>query len=187
MGDVVLTELLKARDLLPSAELGTEYWVAAEDESLLPEVMTVAGRLRAKSRSVEYALKAQTLARQLKTASSAGAKPPAHPAWVKVGLRPAGQPLAPGFVGLSIEYPALHEYTGSNPNAVDPATVALIRALSPGQRPVLRIGGDSADYTWWPQPGEHSPPGATYRLTDNWLATVRALAVAVNSLLATVW
>ena len=74
MGDVVLTELLKARDLLPSAELGAEYWVAAEDESLLPEVMTVAGRLRAKARSVEYALKSQTLARQLKTASTAGVK-----------------------------------------------------------------------------------------------------------------
>jgi histidyl-tRNA synthetase len=74
MGDVVLTELLRARDLIPVAELGTEYWVAADDESLLPEVMTVAGRLRAKSRSVEYALKAQTLARQLKTASTAGVK-----------------------------------------------------------------------------------------------------------------
>jgi histidyl-tRNA synthetase len=74
MGDVVLTELLRARDLLPAAELGTEYWVAADDESLLPDVMTVAGRLRAKSRSVEYALKSQTLARQLKTASTAGVK-----------------------------------------------------------------------------------------------------------------
>jgi histidyl-tRNA synthetase len=74
MGDVVLTEVLRARDLLPAAELGTEYWVAADDDSLLPEVMTVAGRLRAKSRSVEYALKSQTLARQLKTASSAGVK-----------------------------------------------------------------------------------------------------------------
>ncbi|HMJ17606.1 MAG TPA: histidine--tRNA ligase [Gemmatimonadaceae bacterium] len=74
MGDVVLTELLRSRDLLPAAELGTEYWIAAEDDSLLPEVMTVAGRLRAKSRSVEYALKSQTLARQLKTASSAGVK-----------------------------------------------------------------------------------------------------------------
>ncbi|MEP6857992.1 MAG: histidine--tRNA ligase [Gemmatimonadales bacterium] len=74
MGDVVLTELLRARDLLPLAELGTEYWIAAEDDSLLPEVMSVAGRLRAKSRSVEYALKSQTLARQLKTASGAGVK-----------------------------------------------------------------------------------------------------------------
>jgi histidyl-tRNA synthetase len=72
MGDVVLTELLRARNMVPPAPLGTEYWVAADDESLLPEVMTVAGRLRAKSRSVEYALRPQTLARQLKTASTAG-------------------------------------------------------------------------------------------------------------------
>jgi len=74
MGDVVLTELLRSRNLLPDPELATEYWVAADDESMLPEVMTVAGRLRAKARSVEYALKSQTLARQLKTASSAGVR-----------------------------------------------------------------------------------------------------------------
>jgi histidyl-tRNA synthetase len=74
MGDVVLTEILKSRDLLPTPELATEYWVASDDESMLPEVMTVAGRLRAKARSVEYALKSQTLARQLKTASSAGVR-----------------------------------------------------------------------------------------------------------------
>jgi histidyl-tRNA synthetase len=72
MGDVVLSELLRARDLVPRAQLAAEYWVAAEDEALLPEVMKVAVRLRAKARSVEYALKSQTLARQLKTASSAG-------------------------------------------------------------------------------------------------------------------
>jgi histidyl-tRNA synthetase len=72
MGDVVLSELLRARDLIPRAELAAEYWVAAEDETLLPEVMKVAAHLRAKARSVEYALKSQTLARQLKTASSAG-------------------------------------------------------------------------------------------------------------------
>lgn len=74
MGDVVLTELLRSRNLLPAPEFGTDYWVAADDESMLPEVMTVAGRLRAKSRSVEYALKSQSLARQLKTASTAGAR-----------------------------------------------------------------------------------------------------------------
>ena len=74
MGDVVLTELLRARDMVPPAPLGPEYWVAADDESLLPDVMRVAGRLRAKSQSVEYALKSQTLARQLKTASTAGVR-----------------------------------------------------------------------------------------------------------------
>ncbi|MFN2638389.1 MAG: ATP phosphoribosyltransferase regulatory subunit, partial [Gemmatimonadaceae bacterium] len=54
MGDVVLTELLRARNLLPVPTLSTEYWVAADDDSMLPDVMRVAGRLRAKARSVEY-------------------------------------------------------------------------------------------------------------------------------------
>jgi histidyl-tRNA synthetase len=74
MGDVVLSDLLRTRNLLPAAGLAAEYWVAADDDALLPEVMRVAGRLRAKARSVEYALKSQTLARQLKTASSAGVR-----------------------------------------------------------------------------------------------------------------
>jgi histidyl-tRNA synthetase len=74
MGDVVLTELLRSRNLVPRAEPAAEYWVAADDDTLLPEVMRVAGQLRAKSRSVEYALKPQTLARQLKTASNAGVR-----------------------------------------------------------------------------------------------------------------
>jgi histidyl-tRNA synthetase len=41
---------------------------------MLPVVMTVASELRRRDRSVEYALKPQQLARQLKAASSAGAK-----------------------------------------------------------------------------------------------------------------
>jgi histidyl-tRNA synthetase len=74
MGDVVLTELLRSRNLLPISELATEFWIAGEDDSMLPDVMNVAGRLRAKAKSVEYALKSQSLARQLKTASSAGVR-----------------------------------------------------------------------------------------------------------------
>jgi histidyl-tRNA synthetase len=72
MGDVVLTEILRAKNLLPSASAATEYWVASDDEAMIADVMRVAGRLRSKSRSVEYALKPQSLSRQLKTASSAG-------------------------------------------------------------------------------------------------------------------
>ena len=74
MGDVVLTEILRARDLLPAPELATDFWIAADDDALLPEVMSVAGKLRARSVSVEYALRPQTLSRQLKTASTAGVR-----------------------------------------------------------------------------------------------------------------
>ena len=73
MGDVVLGELLRARNLMPALAPTVDYWVAADTESLLPDVMSVAARLRGAGRSVEYALKPQQLARQLKSAASAGA------------------------------------------------------------------------------------------------------------------
>jgi histidyl-tRNA synthetase len=73
MGDVVLSELLRSRKLMPALAPAIDYWVASDDEALLPDVMSVAGRLRRHGHSVEYSLKAQQLARQLKAAASAGA------------------------------------------------------------------------------------------------------------------
>ena len=73
MGDVVLGEILRKRGLFPSAAAQTDFWVIAEDETLLPEVMKVASQLRNHGQSVEYALKPQQLSRQLKAASAAGA------------------------------------------------------------------------------------------------------------------
>src|SRR5437764_309217 len=67
-----------------------------------------------------------------------------------VGPTPAGQAMAPGFVGVSFEYWAMHEYTGRDPTAVNPVLLSLLRGLAPGQGPVLRIGGNSTDQTWWP-------------------------------------
>lgn len=74
MGDVVLGELLRGRSLIPEAPAQTDYWVAGDDESVLPDVMRVASQIRNRDRSVEYALKPQQLSRQLKAASSAGAR-----------------------------------------------------------------------------------------------------------------
>jgi hypothetical protein len=86
-----------------------------------------------------------------------------------------GRPIPAGFLGLSLEYPAVPAYTGSDQAAIDPAFVRLVRQLTPGQRPVLRIGGDSADWSWWPVAGAARPPGATYTLNDHWLAVTAAL------------
>ena len=54
--------------------------------------------------------------------------------------------------------------------------VQLIRNLTPGQAPVIRIGGDSTDVSWVPTPGVQAPSYVSYRLTPSWLATTAALA-----------
>jgi hypothetical protein len=95
---------------------------------------------------------------------------------VSVAGRPAGRPIPPGFLGLSFEYQGTGRYTGRDPSAVDPVLVQLIRNLVPGQAPVLRIGGDSTDASWWPIGGVRTPPWVRYTLTHSWLETTRALA-----------
>ncbi len=86
-----------------------------------------------------------------------------------------------GFLGLSLEYPAVEAYAGSDPRAVDPVFEQLVRNLDPGQAPVFRIGGDTADRTWWPTPGIAAPPGIKYSITPRWLAVTRALADALRA------
>ncbi|HEX8976199.1 MAG TPA: glycosyl hydrolase family 79 C-terminal domain-containing protein [Solirubrobacteraceae bacterium] len=89
--------------------------------------------------------------------------------------------VPPGFLGLSIEFQAIRDYTGTDPQRVNPLLVTLIRQLSPGQRPVLRIGGDSTDVTWVPGPGVKAPNYESYPLTPGWLATTAALARELNA------
>ncbi len=42
---------------------------------------------------------------------------------------------------------------------------------------MLRIGGDSTDWTWWPVRGYVRPGGVSYNLGKGWLRTTHALAV----------
>jgi hypothetical protein len=86
-----------------------------------------------------------------------------------------------GFLGLSLEYPAVEAYAGTDPAAPDPVFVQLVRNLVPGQAPVLRIGGDSADRTWWPTPGLTQPPGVKFSITRRWLSVTRGLADALGA------
>jgi hypothetical protein len=100
-----------------------------------------------------------------------------------VTVRPTtrGRPVPPGFVGLSLEYRALLAYLGTNPGAINPVFVHLLRNLAPGQSPVLRIGGDSTDWTWWPVRNMRRPPGVTYSVTPAWLQVAHALARATDT------
>jgi hypothetical protein len=92
-----------------------------------------------------------------------------------------GRAIPAGFLGLSLEYPALEAYAGADPLAINPVFEQLIRNLTPGQAPVLRIGGDSADWTWWALPGMARPPGVSFTLTQRWVQVARALAGAVDA------
>ncbi len=111
--------------------------------------------------------------------------PPAtpNPAAVSVRVSKAwvSRPIPSGFIGFSFEFPAVRDYTGSDPRAINPVLVALIRDVAPGQTPVLRIGGNSTDGTWWPLPDVTPSPGINYTLTKSWLATTRALAVETGA------
>lgn len=100
---------------------------------------------------------------------------------LSVDTTPYGRPIPAGFVGLSLEYSSIERYAGDNPAALDPVFERLVASLNPGQTPVLRIGGDSTDWTWWPVPGVTKPPGVTYSLSDRWIRVTRALAQALRA------
>ena len=102
---------------------------------------------------------------------------PRGAAVITVGQGIPGRVIAPGFLGLSLEYWAVEAYAGHDPALLE----QLIRDLTPDQAPVLRIGGDSTDWTWFPVPGMPRPPGVTYSLGDRWFAMTRNLAQALRA------
>jgi hypothetical protein len=115
------------------------------------------------------------------TTTSAKPKPLAANAAVVTIGRPIGRPIPAGFLGLSIENNAILPYAGSDPHALDPVFVQLIRNLTPRQSPNFRIGGDSTDWAWYPAHGIRKPAGITVTLTQQWVDVVHALASTLNA------
>ena len=74
LGDVVLGELLKARGKMPSGAPAIDYWVAPLDVSYRLCAVELSAALRSDGASVEYPLRDQTLAKQLKAANTVGAR-----------------------------------------------------------------------------------------------------------------
>jgi hypothetical protein len=101
---------------------------------------------------------------------------------VQVKLKPGRSTAIPsGFLGLSLEYYAVEPYAGQDPHAINPVFEQLVRNLTAGQSPVLRIGGDSTDWTWWPVPHMARPPGVTFTLSNQWLSVTHALTTALHA------
>jgi hypothetical protein len=88
--------------------------------------------------------------------------------------------VAPGFIGLSIEYRSAPGYFGPAKNP-DSVFDQLVRNLTPAQSPVLRFGGDTTDWTWAPTPGVARPRGIRYTLGPAWMSSTRAAARALSA------
>jgi hypothetical protein len=104
----------------------------------------------------------------------------ASEAKVTVGGAPLTGPRPDGFVGLAFTYSGLAQWMSEN-GSTDPVLMQLIRNLTPVGRPSLRIGGESADRSWWPIAGYRRPFGITYELGPWWADIARRLAHATNA------
>jgi histidyl-tRNA synthetase len=70
MGDVVLGELLQDRGLVDDSGRGLDAFIVAVTVDDVPQVLAVTHRLRDQGLRVEYALKSQPIAKQLKLAAA---------------------------------------------------------------------------------------------------------------------
>jgi hypothetical protein len=100
---------------------------------------------------------------------------------MSVGSATTGRPIASNFLGLALEYNTIPQLAGATPASVDPIFVQLLRNLDPSGRPIIRVGGQSTDRTWWPVPGMKPPYGVTYGLWPGWTAAARSLIAATNA------
>lgn len=90
--------------------------------------------------------------------------PPPRPATVTVSARPDALTVPRSFLGLSVEYWAVPHF--AQYGAQFDRVLSLIHV--PGEGPVvLRVGGDSADRTFW-APDERRPSRWAYDLTTSW-------------------
>jgi hypothetical protein len=85
-----------------------------------------------------------------------------------------GKTFALGAVGLSIEAEELYTQDLSTRHR---SLVALMRLLGPG---VLRVGGNSLDYSWWTSNHAQRPEWATSVITPDDLVRLRELLAATD-------
>ncbi|HEX2191401.1 MAG TPA: histidine--tRNA ligase [Longimicrobiaceae bacterium] len=74
MGDVVLTELLRDRGLLPDTSHSLDYYLVAVGPEQRPALLALAHRLRDAGHSCEYSFRQQGVGKQFKNASALGAR-----------------------------------------------------------------------------------------------------------------
>ena len=114
-------------------------------------------------------------------ASQTPAPAPQDVAVVTVSNSGGGPVIQPGFLGLSLENSAIIPYAGTDPKHPDPVFLQLVRNLTPGQSPNLRIGGDSTDWAWSPVPGLTKPKGVRVTLGPHWIGVMHSIAADLGA------
>jgi hypothetical protein len=109
------------------------------------------------------------------------ARKPAPTNVFTVGAASAAPPIPAGFTGLSFELTALETFAGHDPWAINPVFEQLVRNISQGGRPVIRMGGDTTDWSWYPVRGMARPQWVRYTLNQTWLAVARALVTQLGA------
>lgn len=112
------------------------------------------------------------------TASPAAPVDTPVPGWpvASVRLTAAGPlPVPSSFLDLSTEYWTLPHY--ANQPQLFARAISLLRR--PGVPFTLRIGGESADLSWW-DPRYRRAPGWSYPLTPRWLSDAVRLVTAAH-------
>jgi hypothetical protein len=105
----------------------------------------------------------------------------AYQTTVAIGGRTHGRPLPNNYLGVAFTYKPIEGWVGPPSRPVDPVLVRLIRNLNPHGQPLLRLGGESADHSWWPIPHYRKPFGITYNLTPRFAVAARRLAQAAHA------
>jgi hypothetical protein len=117
--------------------------------------------------------------------STASAPTTSTPAGLRAAVRAgADAPVAAtstkqAFLGIATELGTLPGLSGT-PQDQDAPFVQLLKNLSPGAPMLLRLGGDSADWSWWKVPGLAQPAAIRYTVTPQWGADVKALLKAIG-------
>lgn len=99
----------------------------------------------------------------------AAAKAPPVP--VGVQLTGASRPVPASFLGLSMEYTAVPNYSGEG--ALFDRVVGLIRP-GDGSPMILRVGGKSADHFYWEVSAKHAP-GGVFELGPPWMSALSSM------------
>jgi hypothetical protein len=84
-----------------------------------------------------------------------------------------------GFLGLATSLSTIPALAGA-PTDPDTPFINLVKSLSPGAPPLLRLGGNSGDSAWWPIPSMQKRQRFLYPLTPQWAARVHALLEALG-------